>query len=119
MRTQREATLSYAGAATLVDTRVVCVRPSISDIQIRGEWYAGDAKLSGNIWIDHQVPGIYSPIPVERSMFDCRFAVSPDPRLSQSKELAMSLCAVRFWNTGLISETRAADSKRLPSAETR
>ncbi|KAK0627337.1 hypothetical protein B0T14DRAFT_134929 [Immersiella caudata] len=79
---KREATLGFEGMATMLDTRVVCVRPNMDNLRIfapsRGH------KLNGTIWTDRKMSGLFvaEAAPEAPLEFSCRYALVDKTRFS-------------------------------------
>ncbi|KAK3988373.1 hypothetical protein QBC44DRAFT_398031 [Cladorrhinum sp. PSN332] len=100
----RESLLKYTGPASVVDTRVVCFRPSIRNVSIkaRGDMF----EAAGQIRTEHRFPGAREPT-LARTAFDCSFTM-----LSYSTDLSghwpLSFCRLTQapWNSTLKSMLR-------------
>ncbi|KAK4449742.1 hypothetical protein QBC34DRAFT_379803 [Podospora aff. communis PSN243] len=81
-RSMREATLSYEGIATMLDTRVVCVRPNIGNLRILSP--SKGHLLNGTIWTDRKVSGAWvtGDAPQEPQNFACNYALIAKTRFS-------------------------------------
>jgi len=71
---QREATLSYEGMATVLDTRVVCMRPKIEGLRIFPPTTKGHF-INGTISTDEKVLGQVTPGGAPPTKFSCGYAV--------------------------------------------
>jgi hypothetical protein len=99
----------YTGIATVVDTRVACMRPSLADVQIQlapglpsGRWNS----IWGSVWTELSVPGMNSsfeaatPVP-----FNCTFAQAVIGAPG-GDEWAVTVCGVNFGAVGMLSKMR-------------
>jgi hypothetical protein len=124
----RESIIKYSGNAAVLDTRVVCMRPTLSKLLITGD-FTGPAYIEGRFrtetsaWMFNKtlqspaLPGPFGSIDgSDSTSFKCAFAV-PNPA-EVSKEWPLSLCFPERTQAGIISpiEVDVDPSERLPTA---
>ncbi|KAK4457673.1 hypothetical protein QBC42DRAFT_300945 [Cladorrhinum samala] len=112
---KRESTLAFNGVATLLDTRVACVRPGVSDVKVHlHQW------IVGSLWADSSVPGTNKS--VGTAQFNCTYTINiPETTMDsyiykamEISDLAIALCRVDPFNFALAS-TLFPDIKALPN----
>jgi len=118
---QREALFVYEGMATALDTRVVCMRPSVQGLRIFS--LLPGNKINGTIWTDHKVKGQRVTEATRPLNFSCpyvlidktgRFTVGDTPLAGFAdwdEEWPISLCSLDMYNSSIRSDMR---SPRLP-----
>ncbi|KAJ4203416.1 hypothetical protein FSOLCH5_007722 [Fusarium solani] len=114
-QSSRELAIGYSGAATLLDTRVACMRPAFSKIKIQA--FLFDSWIAGSVWTKETVPRLNTSTGmngrVQHSPFNCSFSVPSS--LGSSLDIAASewpitICNIPFADefgnrdTGLVSE---------------
>ncbi|KAH7216292.1 hypothetical protein DER44DRAFT_807266 [Fusarium oxysporum] len=108
-RSSREALISYNGMATVMDTRVACMRPTFANVTVQS--YGIYRWIAGSVWTKLKVPRMNTTLgmdgDVQPSHFNCSYSLEQgDPDSS----LRISFCNVYFMDenddrdTGIISD---------------
>ncbi|KAH7210627.1 hypothetical protein BKA60DRAFT_639227 [Fusarium oxysporum] len=108
-RSSREALISYKGMATVMDTRVACMRPTFANVTVQS--YGIYRWIAGSVWTKLKVPRMNTTLgmdgEVQPSHFNCSYSLDQgDPDSS----LRISFCNVYFMDenddrdTGIISD---------------
>ncbi|TXB97465.1 hypothetical protein FocTR4_00011038 [Fusarium oxysporum f. sp. cubense] len=108
-RSSREALVSYNGMATVMDTRVACMRPTFANVTVQS--YGIYRWIAGSVWTKLKVPRMNTTLgmdgDVQPSHFNCSYSLDQgDPDSS----LRISFCNVYFMDenddrdTGIISD---------------
>ncbi|EXA34391.1 hypothetical protein FOVG_14373 [Fusarium oxysporum f. sp. pisi HDV247] len=108
-RSSREALISYKGMATVIDTRVACMRPTFANVTVQS--YGIYRWIAGSVWTKLKVPRMNTTLgmdgEVQPSHFNCSYSLDQgDPDSS----LRISFCNVYFMDenddrdTGIISD---------------
>ncbi|KAK4166954.1 hypothetical protein QBC43DRAFT_349765 [Cladorrhinum sp. PSN259] len=101
----REATLVFNGVATLLDSRVVCVRPSVSDVEVHLQKW-----IVGSLWAENSVPGLTKS--AGKANFNCTYTINSMPGAGINDHFydttlptdsAIALCPVELDSFGLSS----------------
>ncbi|KAH7153472.1 hypothetical protein EDB81DRAFT_932028 [Dactylonectria macrodidyma] len=111
----REVTVGYSGTAALLDTRVACMRPAFSDINIQA--FVFESWIAGSVWREETVPRLNTSTGmngrVKPSPFNCSFSFPSVLGATldvAASEWTISICNVPFADefgdrdTGLVSE---------------
>lgn len=101
----RESTLVFNGVATLLDSRVVCVRPSVSDVEVHLQKW-----IIGSLWAENSVPGLNKS--AGKTDFNCTYTINAMPGAGINDHFydttlpadsAIALCPVKLDSFGLAS----------------
>lgn len=96
--TERSRVLEYQGFGTVVDTRVVCMRPKLANVV-----YSTNTgfRLSGIAEVEWKPPGLMQQQDSDGSnnfslTFNCGFAAAAGGNYADSRGWPLALCAPRY-----------------------
>lgn len=121
---RREALFFYDGVATALDTRVVCMRPSVDGLRIFPP--SAGHKINGTIWTDQKVRGQRGKEGTQPLKFSCPYALidkrdrfsfdgSPQEAFAGwDEEWPVNLCSLELHNSSIRSDMRLLDDVYYP-----
>ena len=127
--TSRDIVKNYTGMATLFDTRVVCMRPEVSEIQIEMSMIPGWSRLNltGRIGTNMTAPRFHKTSQPNGSTldpFNCTYAIR-SPSMSalystatyaELNEWPLALCGLDMTEIGIISEMSSLEPRGFNNA---
>jgi hypothetical protein len=126
----RDLVKNYTGMATLFDTRTVCMRPEVSEIQVEALMYrlgsGPSLNLVGRVGTNMTAPRFNRTARADASTlnpFNCTYAIRPDSlnalspsSYAKSHDWPLVLCGLEITDTGIISEMDPLNLHGIPTA---
>ncbi|KAH7397160.1 hypothetical protein BKA66DRAFT_594444 [Pyrenochaeta sp. MPI-SDFR-AT-0127] len=99
-QSQRESLRSFSGNATIIDTRVVCMRPDLTNLNLTT--LNGAPRITGSVTGSSAIPARFNGAQLMNgSAFDCMWAKQG---IIETPEWPIALCSVNTTDLVMISE---------------